>query len=109
VQELTELQRQRMSIQGISKLTGWDSKTIRKYLVQPNTMPEYGPRRRTVSKLDPFQVISGRKDARRGVERAGAKKTGNIIRIGFGRTCQLRLQAFVSWLIDTWPVEQGSR
>lgn len=55
VQELTELQRQGMSIQGISKLTGWDRKTVRKYLLQPNAMPEYGPRRRQASKLDPFK------------------------------------------------------
>ena len=32
VQELKELQRQGMSIQAISKLTGWDRKTIRKYM-----------------------------------------------------------------------------
>ena len=32
VQELKELQRQGMSIQAISKLTGWDRKTIRKYV-----------------------------------------------------------------------------
>jgi transposase len=44
-----------MSIQGISKLTGWDRKTIRKYLLQPNAMPEYGPRRKTASKLDPLK------------------------------------------------------
>ena len=31
VQELSELQREGMSIQGISKLTGWDRKTVRKY------------------------------------------------------------------------------
>ncbi|MGB7729138.1 MAG: IS21 family transposase [Candidatus Acidiferrum sp.] len=55
MQELTELQRQGMSIQGISKLTGWDRKTVRKYLLQPNAMPEYGPRRRQASKLDPFK------------------------------------------------------
>ena len=30
VQELKELQRQGMSIQAISELTGWDRKTIRK-------------------------------------------------------------------------------
>jgi hypothetical protein len=30
VQELKELQRQGMSVQAISKLTGWDRKTIRK-------------------------------------------------------------------------------
>jgi hypothetical protein len=32
VQERKELQRQGMSIQAISKLTGWDRKTIRKYI-----------------------------------------------------------------------------
>src|SRR5258708_39147765 len=32
VQELKELQRQGMSIQAISELTGWDRKTIRKYV-----------------------------------------------------------------------------
>jgi hypothetical protein len=37
VQELSELQRQGMSIQAISKLTGWDRKTVRKYLLQPKT------------------------------------------------------------------------
>jgi len=41
VQELTELQRQGMSIQAISKLTGWDRKTVRKYLLQPNALPAY--------------------------------------------------------------------
>jgi transposase len=55
VQELTELQRQGMSIQAISKLTGWDRKTIRKYLLQPNALPEYGPRPKRASKLDPFK------------------------------------------------------
>jgi transposase len=44
-----------MSIQTISKLTGWDRKTVRKYLLQPNALPEYGPRRRHASKLDPFK------------------------------------------------------
>jgi len=55
VQELNELQRQGMSIQAISKLTGWDRKTVRKYLLQPSALPEYGPRRRQTSKLDPFK------------------------------------------------------
>jgi hypothetical protein len=54
--ELAELQRQGISIQGISKLSGWDRKTVRKYLLQPNAMPEYGPRRRQASKLDPFKA-----------------------------------------------------
>lgn len=55
VQELRELQRQGMSIRGISELTGWDRKTIRKYLLRPNGMPKYGPPRRQASKLDPFK------------------------------------------------------
>jgi transposase len=55
VQELRELQRQGVSIQAISRLTGWDRKTIRKYLQQPNWQPEYGPRNRSSSKLDPFK------------------------------------------------------
>jgi transposase len=61
VQELSELQRQGMSIQGISKLTGWDRKTVRKYLLQPNALPAYRPRRKQASKLDPFKpYLKGR-------------------------------------------------
>jgi len=44
-----------MSVQGISKLTGWDRKTVRKYLLRPNALPEYGPRRRQASKPDQFK------------------------------------------------------
>jgi hypothetical protein len=55
VQGLKELQRQGMSTGGISKLTGWDRKTIRKYLQQPSALPEYGPRQAQVIKLDPFK------------------------------------------------------
>jgi len=38
-----------------SKLTGWERKTIRKYLLQPNAVPQYGPRRKHASKLDLFK------------------------------------------------------
>src|SRR5258708_30752946 len=55
VQELKELQRQGMSIQGISKLTGWDRKTIRKYVQAAGLAPEYGPRSAPPSKLDAFK------------------------------------------------------
>ena len=54
VQELKELQRQGMSIQAISKLTGWDRKTIRKYMKAAG-VPEYGPRAAQPSKLDAFK------------------------------------------------------
>jgi transposase len=55
VQELKELQRQGMSIQAISKLTGWDRKTIRKYVQAAGVVPEYGPRPAQPSKLDAFK------------------------------------------------------
>jgi transposase len=55
VEELNALHRQGVSIQAISELTGWDRKTIRKYLQQPGRVPEYGPRPRPASKLDAFK------------------------------------------------------
>jgi transposase len=55
VQELKELQRQGMSIQAISELTGWDRKTIRKYVQAAGVAPEYGPRPVLPSKLDAFK------------------------------------------------------
>ena len=55
VQELKELQRQGMSIQAISELTGWDRKTIRKYVRAAGVVPEYGPRPAQPSKLDAFK------------------------------------------------------
>src|SRR6266436_1241195 len=44
-----------MSIQAISKLTGWDRKTIRKYIQAAGLAPEYGPRSAPPSKLDGFK------------------------------------------------------
>ena len=55
VKELNELQRQGMSIQAISELTGWDRKTIRKYMKAAGRVPEYGPRSEQASKLDAFK------------------------------------------------------
>ena len=55
LQELKELQRQGMSIQAISKLTGWDRKTIRKYMQAAGLAPECGPRSAPPSKLDAFK------------------------------------------------------
>jgi hypothetical protein len=55
VQELRELQRQGMSIRAISELTGWDHKTIRKYMQAAGVVPEYGPRAAQPSKLDVFK------------------------------------------------------
>lgn len=55
MQEIEELKRQGVSIQRISELTGFDPKTIRKYLSQPGQVPVYGPRKPRPSKLDRFQ------------------------------------------------------
>lgn len=55
VQEVAEMKRQGMSIQAISKLLGYDRKTVRKYLIAPVAKPEYGPRPKAPSKLDRFQ------------------------------------------------------
>ncbi len=55
VHEIEELKRQGLSIRAISRLTGYDRKTIRKYLVQPEAAPVYGPRPAQSSKLDGFK------------------------------------------------------
>ena len=55
MEEIKELQRQGMSIQAISQLTGWDRKTIRRYLLEPGGVPVYGPHRAQASKVDPFK------------------------------------------------------
>ena len=56
VQEIEELKRQGLSIKAISKLTGNDRKTIRKYLAQTEVAPVYGPREQRPSKLDRFKT-----------------------------------------------------
>ena len=43
VEEINELKREGLSIQAISRLTGFDRKTIRKYLLKPTGRPVYGP------------------------------------------------------------------
>jgi transposase len=56
VQEINELKREGLSIQAISELTGYDRKTIRKYLLTPTSRPAYGPRPTSASKLEPFKA-----------------------------------------------------
>ena len=56
VQQLMEMKREGLSTQAISKLTGYDRKTVRKYLVKPETVPRYGPRLKRPSKLDPHKA-----------------------------------------------------
>ena len=55
MEEISELKREGLSIQAISQLTGFDRKTIRKYLLKPEGRPMYGPRPAPVSKLEPFK------------------------------------------------------
>ena len=51
--QIHELKRQGLSIQAISRLTGYDRKTIRKYLATGG-QPRYGPRPKRPSRLDQF-------------------------------------------------------
>jgi transposase len=55
VQEITELRKQGLSLRAISDLTGYDRKTIHKYLAGGPGTPMYGPRPGAASKLDPFK------------------------------------------------------
>jgi hypothetical protein len=55
VEDINQLKREGLSIRAISKLTGYDRKTIRKYLLKPVVRPVYGARPPAASKLDPFK------------------------------------------------------
>lgn len=55
VQEIEGLKRQGLSLQAISELTGFDRKTVRKYLDLPDGIPAYRAREPQPSKLDAFK------------------------------------------------------
>ena len=55
MEEINQLKREGLSILAISNLTGYDRKTIRKYLLAPEARPVYGPRPAPASKLAPFE------------------------------------------------------
>ena len=55
VQEIEELKKQGLSLRAISAVTGYDRKTIRRYLLSDGAVPVYGPRRPASSKLDAFK------------------------------------------------------
>ncbi len=55
MQQIEELVRQGVSRAEIGRLTGFDPKTIRKYLQQGAAAPRYGPRQPRPSKLDGFK------------------------------------------------------
>ena len=72
VQELMEMKREGLSTQAISKLTGYDRKTVRKYLLKPETAPRYGPRLKRPEQAGRAQaVLAGPAEGRR-VECPGA-------------------------------------
>ena len=54
--DFTELKREGLSIQAISSVMGSDRKTVRKYLLNPDEIPAYGPRPEAASKLDDFKT-----------------------------------------------------
>ena len=55
--DFAELKREGLSIQAISSsATGFDRKTVRKYLLKPDAIPAYGPRPPAASKLDDFKA-----------------------------------------------------
>ena len=61
--DIQELKRQGLSITQIAALTGFNRRTIRKYLAQPAT-PCYGPRTPRPTKLEPFHAyLKGRLQA----------------------------------------------
>ena len=53
--DITELKPQGLRIQAISALTGFDRKTVRRYLRESEAQPEYGPRPKPPSILDPHK------------------------------------------------------
>jgi len=57
VHELEEMKQSGLSVSAISEVTGFDRKTVRKYLLEPEAVPAYRPRAAPVSKLDPHKLF----------------------------------------------------
>jgi transposase len=55
VEEIDQLKRDGLSVLAISNLTGYDRKTIRKYLAERAAVPKYEPRPAPPGKLDEFK------------------------------------------------------
>lgn len=53
---IEELKRQGLSVCAIAAVTGFDRKTIRKYLANPAQQPQYGPRPKRPSQLEPHKT-----------------------------------------------------
>jgi hypothetical protein len=66
VQEIEGLKREGLSVQAISQLTGYDRKTIRKYLILPDGIPVLSAARAAAEQAGCIQalferMISGRR------------------------------------------------
>jgi transposase len=55
VHDIEQLKRAGLSVSAISAMTGYDRKTVRKYLDTRQAVPVYGPRSPRPGKLDPFR------------------------------------------------------
>jgi hypothetical protein len=55
VNEIQELKRQGLSICAIAAVTGFDRKTVRRYLADPVKQPRYGPRPKRAGPLEEFK------------------------------------------------------
>lgn len=55
VHELEQMKQSGLSVSAISEMTGYDRKTVRKYLLEPEAVPTYGWRAAKPSKLDPHK------------------------------------------------------
>lgn len=55
MEEIRSMHRQGLSITDIAEVTGFDRKTVRRWLIQPGP-PRYGPRPSRPSKLDPYKL-----------------------------------------------------
>jgi transposase len=55
VNQIEELRRQGLSVCGIAAVTGFDRKTVRKYLANPDQQPRYKPRPKRPGQLDAFK------------------------------------------------------
>jgi transposase len=56
VNQIEEMRRQGLSVTGIAEVTGFDRKTVRKYLAHPKLEPRYKPRPGGPTILDPLKA-----------------------------------------------------
>lgn len=56
VHDLEQMKQAGLSVSAISEITGYDRKTVRKYLLAPEAVPVYGLRARQPSILDPHKA-----------------------------------------------------